>query len=237
MVRYEFMEILVRIAHDRFVRNKICTNVADALQKLFRDHILKFMMSMDTNKWRKEMYVCEEVDLVLKAHKLILDVIFKKYSGKKTLPGKKAFMCLDEFRNLCNDAGLVNDHFASREIDSCFALAMMTQVDELNMKKHIEMSFVEFLEAICRAFDLSNSALINYTEKEQEKHLFDTNSTISLSKKVEAGLQNFVRCCPDSIKDSFNYPTQETYRKMMYRSKTRNLTRSLTRSQTIISSK
>ncbi|CAG9313733.1 unnamed protein product [Blepharisma stoltei] len=222
LVRYEFMEILVRIANDRFLRNKICSNIADSVQKMIDDHLIKNMIPMDTNIWRNEKYLCEEVDLVLKAHKPILDAIYKKYSGKKTLPGQKVFMCLDEFRNLCNEGGLVNDNFASREIDLCFNLAMMTQIDELYKKRHIEMSFVEFLEAICRAFDMASIANVPLIELEEEKHLFDPkNDKLPLNKKVEAGVQSLIRLCPDAVRETFVYPTDETYKKMMYRPRTK----------------
>ncbi|CAG9324752.1 unnamed protein product [Blepharisma stoltei] len=222
LVRYEFMEILVRIANDRFLRNKICTNIADSVQKIFKDNFLRNMTQMDTNIWRDQKYLCEEVDLVLKAHKPILDAIYKKYSGKKTLPGQRVFMCLDEFRSLCTEGGLVNDNFASREIDLCFNLAMMTQVDELYKKRHIEMSFVEFLEALCRAFDMSSIVNVELIELEEEKHLFDSNNqNLPLHTKVEAGIQSLIRLCPDAVRSSFVYPTEETYKKMMYRPKSK----------------
>lgn len=60
-------------------------------------------------------------------------------------------MSVEEFRDLCTDGGLINESFATREIDVCFRAAMMTQVDEVYKKRHIEMSFVEFLEALARA--------------------------------------------------------------------------------------
>ena len=60
-------------------------------------------------------------------------------------------MRVDGFKKLCSDAKLINGFLRNRDIDVCFHQAMMTQIDELHTTRHFEMSYVEFLEAICRA--------------------------------------------------------------------------------------
>jgi len=50
LVRYEFMEILVRVANDRYIRNKICTTVSESIQKLLDEHLMPVMITNDTNK-------------------------------------------------------------------------------------------------------------------------------------------------------------------------------------------
>ena len=42
-----------------------------------------------------------------------------KYSGKKTLPGKKNFMCMDELRKLIIDSEVEKD-ITEREIALCW---------------------------------------------------------------------------------------------------------------------
>jgi len=59
-------------------------------------------------------------------------------------------MSIHEFIELVGQANVVNDDFGQREIGSIFNLAMMTRVDELTQEKHMNMSYVEFLEAIGR---------------------------------------------------------------------------------------
>lgn len=49
LIRYEFMEILVRIANDRYIRNKICTSVSESVQKLWDEHLAVKMTQHDTN--------------------------------------------------------------------------------------------------------------------------------------------------------------------------------------------
>ena len=209
LVRYEFLEILVRIAMDRFIRNKICPDYETAVAKLLDVHILPVISMYSIEKWRNEEYLCEEVELVLRANIELLKALFKKYSGKYTLPGKKPFMSLEEFRTLCIDAGLVGDNFATREIDVCFSQAMSTQVDELFLKRHMEMNITEMFEALCRALDASGSYSGNPSKM---------NSIIQskLSRKIEAAMAWLLKLCPTNFQDSYNFPSKEVYTRMMY---------------------
>ena len=58
---------------------------------------------------------------------------------------------VDEFDNLMQAAGFVNDNFVSRDISLSFNAAMMTQVNELEKDRHLKALWVEFLEAYARA--------------------------------------------------------------------------------------
>ena len=102
----------------------------------------------------------EEIDYLLKAHQGLFEHIYSKYSAKEVSQDKNNVMSLTEFRRLCLDSKIINSEFTTREIDLCFSRAMMTQVDYLVKTRHLEMSFVEFLEAICRgANELSGETL------------------------------------------------------------------------------
>jgi ABC-type Fe2+-enterobactin transport system substrate-binding protein len=113
-------------------------------------------------------------------------------------------MSLDEFRMLCVDAGMISESFTTREIDVCYSQAMMTQIDYLYKKRHLEMNYVEFLEAICRA--------VNETSIEE-------NTEATLRDKLVALVPNLLSVCPTSVSDVFVKPTEETYFRMMYRPK------------------
>lgn len=62
-------------------------------------------------------------------------------------------MTVDEFELVINTAGLVNDLLNSREIPLFFNLAMMIQVNEVDIERHLQATYIEFLEAIARACD------------------------------------------------------------------------------------
>jgi hypothetical protein len=211
LVRYEFLEIIIRVAADKYIRTKQCQSYHEAFTRLYNEHLSNVMSKFSSQKWRLQNYWVEEVDWVLKTHKTLLVALFNKYSGKNTLPGKKRFMSLEEFRMLCNDAGLVGEKFATREIDVCFCESMMTQVDELYSKRHLEMNFVEMLEALSRAVDLCD----NFQDVER----FSSNQLIftSLSKKLELSFRTFIKLCPLGVQDDFEFPSSEVYSKLMYR--------------------
>ena len=219
LVRYEFMEILVRVANDRYVRNKICGNLVDAVRKVFLEHFTQVMKVYTNSVWREAEYLVEEVDLVYKAHRPILDHLYKKYSGRKCVPGQKAFMSLEEFRELCRDARLTSEKGTVREIDLAFAVAMMTQMDEVYKKRHIEMSYVEFLEALARVCAQSGYAKkYPKNEKDEIKELYHSNVETKLHKKIEEIMPNLLKLCSQNLKENFVFPTPETYKRMMFRS-------------------
>ena len=68
-------------------------------------------------------------------------------------------MSMDEFTNLLSTAGLLNEHFGNREVGPLWNLSMMTNKDEVNNEKHLNMTLPEFYEAISRVadrFDMKN---------------------------------------------------------------------------------
>ena len=216
LVRFQFLEILIRISNDRYVRNKISGNIIDAARKLFNELLLPIMTKYNM-EWRSQVYLTEDVDLVYKAHKPIIEAIFKKYSGRKSLPGQKYFMSIEEFRDLCRDAKFENEKCTNKEIDLAFILAVSVQVDEVNKKRHLEMNFVEFLEALARVCDVSGSCKkYPMGEKSQIEDLYSPRKD-TLSEVVEEIMPNLLKLCPPTLRDSFVFPTSETYKKMMYR--------------------
>lgn len=60
-------------------------------------------------------------------------------------------MTIRENEDLWKTFNLYEDNIlVDRDINVSFTMAMMTQIDELNNDRHIQMNFVEFLEAFSR---------------------------------------------------------------------------------------
>lgn len=148
LVRYEFIELLVRIAVDKYFRSGQVQSVAEALAMLFRA-LGPTMALYDYNAWR-DSYFTEEVEGFLRANEELIQTVFSMFSGKKTLPGHKPFMSVEEFREFCAALGCS----VGREIDQCFGYSLMTQQDELFSKRHLEMTLLEFYEGMTRVHDL-----------------------------------------------------------------------------------
>jgi len=153
LVRYQFMEGLVRIADQKYLGTGITNNYKDALKQLIDDNLGAFLSKFDHQKWRVEKYWNEAVDTVLKSYLPILKGAYKKNIGLRTLPGQRKFMCLEEFHRLMGDCGIFNDNLTDRDATLAFSLSMMTQTDELQSDRIYQMQFIEFLEAFARVAD------------------------------------------------------------------------------------
>jgi len=230
LVRFKVMEMLVRIAKDKYIRNKITQDAGEAVQKLLTENVGPMIAKFNHMVWRQERYLCEEVDLVYKAYKPVLDTVFGRFSGRYTKPGYKKFMSLEEFTDFCNTAGLINDSFAARETSTCFNIAMMTQVDEIHKRRHLEMGFVEFLEALARGADMANlpprisefnqpAAVVEKKEgsegeesspptQRQEKVDY---TKLPLWKKLENAMSYLPGLCPQYQKEPFQPPAYSTF--------------------------
>lgn len=211
LTRYEFLEILVRIAHDRYIRTKQLKSISKAVTQLFDNYLLPYMTHFDSNLWRTQRFWTEDVESIFKTHKVILDAIYNKYSGRKILPGQKPFVSIDEFRDLCNEAQLLNDFFTSRDIELVYGLAMMTRVDELFKKQHVEMKYLEFLEAIGRLCEMANHKGNQDLSNEDLK-------CQPLSRKIQNVIPRLLRVCSKTIQISFAVPAEEIIEQTKYRS-------------------
>ena len=54
---------------------------------------------------------------------------------------------------MIEDAGLLSEYLAIKDIYPIWNLSMFTQIDEINNDRHMNMTFAEFTEAICRIAD------------------------------------------------------------------------------------
>ena len=152
LIRYQFMEIFVRIALHKYHKSKLVESQYEAVEMLWNDHLLPFFSKYDCHKWRLDNLWNNECDDVLIKYNSILKKLFDKYSGKYTKPSKLKFVSIDEFITMVSDSGALRYEVGhgSSMIGSQFNLAMMTHVDEITKDNHIKMFFIEFLEAVCR---------------------------------------------------------------------------------------
>ena len=62
-------------------------------------------------------------------------------------------MCLEEFDDMIQTSGVVDETFGAREIAPMFNLSMITQKDEIESDRHMNMQMTEFIESIGRVAD------------------------------------------------------------------------------------
>ena len=61
---------------------------AEAIELLVTS-IEPYVKNFDSNSWRWETYISEEVDAIYKKYISVINGVYKKYSGKQALPGMK----------------------------------------------------------------------------------------------------------------------------------------------------
>jgi NLR family CARD domain-containing protein 3 len=150
LVRYQLMEYFVRIAKTKFLKNKICKNMVEATEKIYKEHLKKRFESYDCHKWRTTYLWNEHCDYVFKRYMTAIKKIYEKFSGRYAMPGATKYMSSDEFFDLVDLIGIVDDSFGQREVIPIFNCSMMTQKNELDSDRHINMTLIEFIEAIGR---------------------------------------------------------------------------------------
>jgi len=62
-------------------------------------------------------------------------------------------MRLNTFIELIAATGVTSDQFGAREISQLFGISMQTHVDEIYSNAHMDMKFIEFVEAVARVAD------------------------------------------------------------------------------------
>lgn len=190
MIRYEFVELITRIAFDKYYRSKITKTITEAVEKLLKEDLESVMLTYNAGNVLRNKLFTEECENVFRCYMPCLEQLFDRFSKRKTLPGQIPFVSIEEFRELCITSGLQTNSLMIRDFDICYAYSMGQQIDEIYQKKHMEMRFSEFIEALSRVADISNISSPsddNQSLLDASKlplHMKIKNCLVHLSKKL-----------------------------------------------------
>ena len=67
LIRYNFLEIIIRLTQRKFIYNKICSNFQEAITLLVSDFLKPYFGLLDPCIWRKNKLWNEHCDLALKS--------------------------------------------------------------------------------------------------------------------------------------------------------------------------
>jgi len=132
LVRFQFVEIILRLAIKKCYETGEVENELDAVELFYERHIEPLYLGTlekylyNQQRWRDERYWNEACDNILKAYAPLFQHLFNVYGGTHKKPGQKHFMTVDEFDALFTESGLVNDLLNQRELALFFNLGMMT---------------------------------------------------------------------------------------------------------------
>eukprot|EP00347_Sterkiella_histriomuscorum_P017331 403349792 len=182
LVRFQFLEILMKAAIKRYFESGDVESELEAIDILESSHLrpikdgsdssLQMMMRYNYNqqRWRQERFWNEPCDNILKAFAPLFTYIYNTFGGSHKKPGQKTFMTLDEFDGLIQTSGLVNDMMNQRDIALHWNFAMMCQVNEIDYERHFQATYIEFLEAFSRVCDQA-SVVIYQTQSNDKKSI------------------------------------------------------------------
>lgn len=187
LVRHKFIEYLVRICQSKYLNSKIASTWIEALKLGFDNHFIPKFSPYDSNKFRTDRYWNCHVHTFYFTNSKVMNEVYSKYRGMKTVPGKKKFTCLEEFKNLCTDIGLFHERFLEKDAVFCFYMSLISTPDEINVDKIFEMYYEEFLEGIARVSEFTWKML---SEVEEYKSYADKitkaeNERVALVYKIE----------------------------------------------------
>jgi hypothetical protein len=190
VIRHEFLELLVRIAMDKYYKSGMVRSESEAVFRLLEVLSKTQLKKYDIGKWKWQRLYNEDCDISLTSKVNFLQTMYNKYSTKLIKPGEKIYLAVEDFLQFCADTEQFTALFTARQATMCFHLAMMHQVNEVDSDRHVKMTFFEFVEAFamiveCADSDDPETALFNFEQ-------FDK----TLYEKLEdafLGLQSYIR--------------------------------------------
>ena len=159
LMRFEFIEIFIRIAIAKYIESGEMQDVVVAVRKLMAEHFAPNKgegscnaLIDDATKFRKSHVYQEETDDVLRENMGFLKKIFKGYCRDSDRG-----MIVKEYLTMLRDMDFLNSDFTQREAKLAFVWSKTRVIDEVaNRNKIWFMNFYDFLESLTRLSQLKN---------------------------------------------------------------------------------
>jgi hypothetical protein len=117
-------------------------------------------------------------------------------------------MILDNFSELVSR--IVDNEFPIREIPITYNMSMKWIVDEINSEKHFNMSFPEYLEALCRVIDKASPIPDGERSEDWSKSRREEQSLVQkLSNVLHLLVKNITHPECKYVKEKFPLPNKE----------------------------
>lgn len=101
--RYEFLEVIVRLANALYRESRVCETTPQAILKLLNDNIFPHSKSVDGETFRRFQCYNVKVNEILKKNEGVLKKIYDSYTH-----AKKKFIRLDECREFIRKVDGIN---------------------------------------------------------------------------------------------------------------------------------
>ena len=121
--RYEFFEIIVRLADQKYRGPKVVDSLADAVQKLIKENIYPNSTAVDGEMFRKYHCYNVKVNEILKKNEVPLRKVYDSFCHSK-----KKTVTLEEMREYVRKADL---NISEMAVGYLYAESMMTLIDTI----------------------------------------------------------------------------------------------------------
>jgi hypothetical protein len=144
LTRFEFTEVLIRAAKQRFHESKIVPTVAEAFEKLLTEHVFPNVIVEDWTHFREHKLWSLGCSDLYEANIRGLNQLLERFHE----PRKNTFTMKDAIHMLTVE---VDIGVTQMELVQCWGFSKMTVKNEVNeFKKYNDMKLVEFLEFLAR---------------------------------------------------------------------------------------
>eukprot|EP00239_Pterosperma_sp_CCMP1384_P006610 CAMPEP_0197846288 /NCGR_PEP_ID=MMETSP1438-20131217/3054_1 /TAXON_ID=1461541 /ORGANISM="Pterosperma sp., Strain CCMP1384" /LENGTH=604 /DNA_ID=CAMNT_0043457875 /DNA_START=30 /DNA_END=1845 /DNA_ORIENTATION=- len=153
LLKFEFMEVIMRMAVMKHGKDQATTDVIEAIDMLFDQQIspnIPQIALVDKNDFIRDRLYCEEVDDIYKKHEKLLRAIYSRYRlPPKTGGVRRKTLTIDDWEKFCNDMGFVDQKFGIPDVRLSYVWCRMMVSDVVaSYDKMISMTFIDFLEAL-----------------------------------------------------------------------------------------
>jgi hypothetical protein len=151
VIRFEFIEIIWRLALMKFFETGSTNTESEALENIFKSFVIPTCHQYNSQTFRETHKWDEKCANVFQAHAALFEHVYHSWSGTHRIGTDRSSLSYGDFLNAFTQAGLLNDMLAEREIILSYAQSMATQVNEIENDSHLKMQIMEFYEAVARA--------------------------------------------------------------------------------------
>ncbi|KAK3240538.1 hypothetical protein CYMTET_49627 [Cymbomonas tetramitiformis] len=159
LMRFEFLEVLIRIAISKYGKGQETEDPMGALEILIEKNILPNVPKIaqtNTDDHRKNRLYFEEVDIIYKANVNLLKAIYSRYRLPPRSGGlRKKVLHMDGWMELLDHTSLLDDQFTIQEGRLCYLWSRMMVAEEvLQFERYQAITFTDFLDALGRVADM-----------------------------------------------------------------------------------
>jgi len=161
LMRYEFLESIVRAGIAKYGKGVATDDVAEAVRMILAQNIAPNLTPAGrhvANDFRTERLYTEEVDMVFKRHQVLLKAIYSRYRLKPAGGGLRTKMLkLEGWNQLMQDVHFLDSHYTIQDAILTFLWSRMFVLDEIkDYSRYTSLTFIDFLEALGRAADMKS---------------------------------------------------------------------------------